>query len=119
MLPARYRMRRSSEFSAAVKHGRRAVAADIVVHARRAAGAEPEGPRIGLIVAKSVGSAVDRHRVARRLRHICRGVLPDLEPTEHVVIRARPSSSHAVSERLDQQLRTSLRKIHKVKGPDR
>lgn len=117
-------MRRSSEFSAAVKYGRRAVAADIVVHARQvtegqvSAGGRSQGPRIGLIVAKSVGSSVDRHRVARRLRHICRGVVADLERSEHVVIRARPSSSDAPSARLDQQLRASLRRIHKVKGPD-
>ncbi|MEZ0364934.1 ribonuclease P protein component [Mycobacterium sp. pUA109] len=120
MLPAQYRMRRSSDFSATVKHGTRAVQPDIVLHARRVggAGAEP-GPRVGLVVAKAVGSAVDRHRVARRLRHVCRTVLPELSPTEQLVIRARPSSRHAVSARLEQQLRAGLRRIHQVEGFDR
>ncbi|OHU98860.1 ribonuclease P protein component [Mycobacterium talmoniae] len=117
MLPAQYRMRRSSDFSATVKHGTRAVQPDIVLHARQA-GDEP-GPRVGLVVAKAVGSAVDRHRVARRLRHVCRTVLPELRPTDHLVIRARPSSRHAVSARLEQQLRAGLRRIHQAEGCDR
>ena len=48
------------------------------------------GPKIGLVVAKSVGSAVQRHRVARRLRHVARTVIADLDPADRVVIRALP-----------------------------
>ena len=84
---------------------------DIVVHARR----EVEGgPRIGLVVAKSVGSAVQRHRVARRLRHVARTVMPELDPGDRVVIRALPSSRYAISARLEQQLRTGLRRTHEL-----
>ncbi|MGY4708402.1 ribonuclease P protein component [Mycolicibacterium sp. CBM1] len=109
MLPAQYRMTRSAEFGATVKHGVRAAQADIVVHARRESDG---GPRIGLVVAKSVGSAVQRHQVARRLRHIARTVLPELDPRERIVIRALPSSRTAVSARLEQQLRAGLRRTH-------
>ena len=42
------------------------------------------------MVAKSVGSSVQRHRVARRLRHVARSVIADLEPADRVVIRALP-----------------------------
>ena len=84
---------------------------DIVVHARR----DAEGcPRIGLVVAKSVGSAVQRHRVARRLRHVARTVMPELDPGDRVVIRALPSSRYAISARLEQQLRTGLRRTHEL-----
>lgn len=111
MLPAQYRMTRSAEFGATVKHGVRAVQPDIVVHARR----EDRGtPRIGLVVAKSVGSAVQRHRVARRLRHVACAVIPDLDPGVRVVIRALPSSRHAISARLEQQLRTGLQRTHEL-----
>lgn len=111
MLPAQYRMTRSAEFGATVKHGVRAVQPDIVVHARR----DPDGgPRIGLVVAKSVGSAVQRHRVARRLRHVAWTMVPELDPGDRVVIRALPSSRHAISARLEQQLRTGLRRTHEL-----
>ncbi len=111
MLPAQYRMTRSAEFGTTVKHGVRAVQPDIVVHARREA---EGGPRIGLVVAKSVGSAVQRHRVARRLRHVVRTVMAELAPGDRVVIRALPSSRYAISARLEQQLRTGLRRTHEL-----
>ncbi|GJF11394.1 hypothetical protein NGTWS1803_19600 [Mycolicibacterium cyprinidarum] len=69
------------------------------------------GPRIGLIVSKAVGNAVDRHRVSRRLRHAARNLLEDLGPADRVVIRALPASRDAVSEHLTQELRTGLERI--------
>jgi ribonuclease P protein component len=111
VLPAQFRMTRSAEFGATIKHGVRAAQPDIVVHARRAPKTD-DGPLIGLVVAKSVGNAVQRHQVSRRLRHIARAVLADLTPDERVVIRALPTSRHAMSARLEQQLRTGLRRTH-------
>lgn len=106
-------MRRSTEFGATVKHGIRTAQPDIVIHSLRCAGSEaPGGPRVGFVVAKSVGSAVERHRVARRLRHVTRSVLHELDAGEQLVIRARPSSRQAASARLEQQLRSGLRRIH-------
>lgn len=105
------------EFGATVKHGVRAVEPDLVVHMRRTVGGDA-GPRIGLVVAKSVGSAVQRHRVARRLRHVARAVVNDLDPADRVVIRALPSSRRAVSARLEQQLRDGLRRARLVAGGD-
>jgi ribonuclease P protein component len=108
-------MRRSADFNAAVKHGVRAVQPDIVVHARHgsnASGDEASEPRVGLIVAKSVGSAVQRHRVARRLRHVLRGMLRDMDAAEHLVVRALPSSRQASSATLTRQLQTGLQRAH-------
>ena len=120
MLPARYRMKRSTEFRATVKHGARAVQPDIVIHARRLAdGCADPGPRIGLVIGKSVGSSVQRHRVARRLRHVARGVIDELDPADRVVVRALPSSRHAVSARLEQQLRAGLTRAHLLTGAAR
>ncbi len=117
MLPARYRMTRSTDFGTTVSRGVRAVQPDIVVHAMRTDTSTDPGPRIGLVVSKSVGTAVQRHRVARRLRHVARLVIDELDPADRVVIRALPSSRHAISARLEQELRTALRRARpKTKG---
>lgn len=102
-------MRRSTEFDATVKRGIRAARSDVVVHLRRDNDSdEATAPRLGLIIAKSVGSAVERHRVARRLRHVARPLLAELHPGDRVVIRALPSSRTVSSTRLEQQLRVAL-----------
>jgi ribonuclease P protein component len=117
VLPAQNRMRRSTEFDATVKHGIRVVQPDLVIYARRGSdGAEAEGPRIGLIVSRAVGSAVERHRVARRLRHVVRGVLAELDGRDRVVIRALAGSRGAPSAVLEQQLRTGLGCIRELTG---
>jgi ribonuclease P protein component len=119
VLPARNRMTRSTDFDATVKRGVRAAQPDIVVHARSRSAA-PSGsapsPRVGFIVAKSVGSAVQRHRVTRRLRHVARGLLDEMDRTEDLVVRALPSSRNAASSTLEAQLRAGLRRVHKLLG---
>ncbi|QUR69486.1 ribonuclease P protein component [Mycobacterium spongiae] len=110
MLSARNRMRRSTDFDMTVKRGRRTVQPNLIVHALPGSDCDVRtGPRIGLIVAKSVGSAVERHRVARRLRHVARSIVSELHESDRVVIRARPSSRGVSSPRLEQQLRAGLR----------
>ncbi|MCV7310775.1 ribonuclease P protein component [Mycobacterium paraffinicum] len=117
MLSARNRMRRSTEFDATVKHGVRASQPDIVVHVRREGDHHvATAPRVGLIVGKSVGSAVERHRVSRRLRHVARSVLGDLQDSDQLVIRALPGSRTASSERLAQELRRGLRRALESAG---
>lgn len=113
MLPARYRMTRSAEFGATVKQGVRASQPDLVVHARQDSAA-PAGPRIGFVVSKAVGSAVDRHRVARRLRHVTAGLLADLRPDDRLVVRALPGSRQAGSARLHQELTAGVRRTREL-----
>jgi ribonuclease P protein component len=113
-------MRRSTEFDVTVKYGARAVQSDVIVHVRRGNdGDEGDGPRVGLIIGKSVGSAVERHRVARRLRHVARTMLDDLHQSDQVVIRALPSSRQVSSARLEQELRSALRRDREPAGTDR
>jgi ribonuclease P protein component len=113
-------MRRSTEFDATVKYGRRAAQPDVVVHVRRTddRGAAP-APRVGVVVGKAVGSAVERHRVARRLRHVARAVLGDLQESDQIVIRALPGSRTASSARLEQELRRGLRRALESPGRER
>jgi ribonuclease P protein component len=112
-------MRRSTEFDATLKRGLRAVQPDVIVHADRGSDRDGTGPRVGLIIAKNVGSAVERHRVARRLRHAARTVLGDLHRCDRVVIRALPSSRQVSSARFEQQLRRGLRRAVESAGSDR
>jgi ribonuclease P protein component len=120
VLSARNRMRRSTEFDVTVKRGMRAAQPDLIVHVRRgSAGDGTTGPRVGLIVGKAVGSAVDRHRVARRLRHVVRTMLVDLHHGDQVVLRALPGSRNVSSARLEQQVRTGLRRAVELARADR
>ncbi|OBK34146.1 ribonuclease P protein component [Mycobacterium sp. 1245111.1] len=114
MLSARNRMTRSTDFDATVRRGRKAVQPDMVIYMRHATG----DPKLGLIVSRSVGSAVQRHGLSRRLRHVARDVLAELNDSEHVVIRALPSSRDVVSSRLREELRAGLRRIRSA-GPKR
>jgi len=111
-------MTRPSDFGTTVKKGVRSAQPDIVVHVRRD-DADASGPRIGLVVGKAVGNAVQRHRVSRRLRHIAFGLLDQLDPHEHIVIRALPGSRHAISARLEQELRSGLKRSHDILGSSR
>jgi ribonuclease P protein component len=101
-------MTRSTDFGLTVKRGVRAVQPDLVLHA--AWSVDAEAPKIGLVVAKSVGNAVQRHRVSRRLRHVAYGVVDELGAGDRLVIRALPGSRDVVSARLDQELRAALRR---------
>jgi ribonuclease P protein component len=102
-------MTRSTDFGLTVNQGARAVQPDLVVHVLRSV--DDGAPKVGLVVAKSVGTAVDRHRVARRLRHVALGVIDELDAGDRLVIRALPGSRRAISARLDQELRTALRRV--------
>jgi ribonuclease P protein component len=112
-------MTRSSDFGSAVSRGVRAAQPDLVVHALRSDGDESSSPKIGLVVSKSVGNAVQRHRVSRVLRHAARGLLDELGPGDKVVIRALPGSRHAVSARLEQELRAALSRVNAKAGARR
>ena len=111
VLSARNRMTRSTDFNTTVKHGNRTVQPDLVIYVRRGNNKSADAPKVGLIVSRSVGSAVQRHRLARRLRHVARSVMDGLDQSEHIVIRALPGSRDVVSARLAEELRAGLRRV--------
>ena len=112
MLPEPYRLRRRSDFSDTVRRGRRQGRRDLVVHVLERDRSESlvsfGGPRFGLVVSKAVGPAVIRHRVARRLRHICVDLVEALPPETDIVLRALPGAATAGSRELDGQVRSGL-----------
>ncbi|MCW2753839.1 MAG: ribonuclease protein component [Marmoricola sp.] len=61
-------------------------------------------PRVGFVVAKSVGPAVTRNRVKRRLRHLMRERVSMLPSGSLLVVRALPGSAAATSRDLAAEL---------------
>jgi ribonuclease P protein component len=108
-------MRRSTDFSSAVRHGRRVRRGTVVVHlATRAAtepteaGVAPEAALVGFVVGKTVGGSVVRHQVSRRLRAVVADRLAALPPDTATVVRALPSSAEASSTRLASDVDAAL-----------
>ncbi|QGU08710.1 ribonuclease P [Corynebacterium occultum] len=122
MLPRQYKFTSPVQFDRTIKRGQRAGSRTLVVHLWEAsAEAEPViigGPRFGLIISKAVGNAVVRHRTARRLRHICATLAPELPKNHHLVIRALPRSAEATSAELERDLRRTVEKL-KTRVPPR
>jgi ribonuclease P protein component len=107
MLDRAHRLRRRTEFAAAIRQGRRAGRSTLVVHLHHAD--EPGLPRAGFIVPRTVGGAVVRNTVQRRLRHLVRERLAELPPGSMLVVRALPAASGAPSARLEADLVDALR----------
>ena len=92
-------MRRSADFTAAVRHGRRARRGSLVVH--RCDGPDSSRPAlVGFVVGRGVGGSVVRHRVTRRLRALMAARLDRLPAGSAVVVRALPPSAEASSAAL-------------------
>jgi len=103
-------MRSGSDFTAAVRKGRRAGRRTLVVHLSRP-GSSVGATRVGFVVSKAVGPAVVRNRVKRQLRHLTRERLSLLPEGSLLVVRANPAAAGAKSlaTDLDSALRTLLR----------
>ena len=120
VLPAAARMRRRAEFSSAVRTGSRAGAPALVVHFRQGPRPEAGGEgrtadavpaTVGFIVSRSVGGAVARNRVRRRLRHLVRERLGALPAGSRLVVRATPAAATTPAPALAAQLDRTLARV--------
>ena len=100
MLPAASRVRRRPEFTAVTRGGRRCGSRSLVVHLLSPGPAEAAGrpapgapARAGFVVGRTVGSAVVRNRVRRRLRHLVAERLGELPAGTMLVVRALPDAA--------------------------
>ena len=71
----------------------------------------PTPARIGLIVGKTVGSAVVRTRVKRRLRAVASARVRTLPPGALLVLRASPAAADATSADLAADLDRALARL--------
>ena len=79
-------MRRGEDFSRTTKTGHRVSSHSLTLYFLTH-DQLPSDPCVGLIINKSVGGSVTRHRIARQLRHAMATHLPVLPPHTQVVIR--------------------------------
>lgn len=119
MLPAGSRLRHRADF-ATVTRGRGVRGHGVlVVHAVLGASAPAEDgstpSRAGFIVPRSVGPAVTRNRVKRRLRHLVAPRLARLPQGSALVVRALPGSATASSTTLGGALDEALARLLKAR----
>ena len=79
-------MRRGEDFSRTTKTGHR-VSSTLLVLYFLTHEKLPITPQVGLVINKSVGGSVTRHRIARQLRHAMAGHLSATPPHTQIVIR--------------------------------
>ena len=113
MLSASHRLSTAADFRQAVRRGRRAGGPLVVVHLEttNVDKATNEPPRVGFVVSKSVGPAVTRNRVKRRLRHLMRQRVHTLPPDSLLVVRAQPASAQATYRDLEAELDRCLGRV--------
>jgi ribonuclease P protein component len=112
VLPAGARIRSREQFTAVVRGGRRASSATVVVHALLDRPArQGDSPRIGFIVGRTVGGAVIRNRVRRRLRHLMRERLASIPDAPLIIVRALTPAGVASTRRLGADLDHCLTRV--------
>jgi ribonuclease P protein component len=93
VLATRNRLRTSTDFSTTVRSGVRNGRRNVVLYTATIGADEPS--RIGFIVSKSVGNAVARNLVKRRLREAGAISLREYGAGFAIVVRALPASATA------------------------
>lgn len=97
MLPAANRLRNGKDFARTTKTGARATSLSLVLYAITHAEFSQE-PKVGLIVNKSIGGSVVRHRVSRQLRHLIKDHLAGFPQHSQIVIRVLRNSEDFKSQ---------------------
>lgn len=123
MLPVAHRVTDAASFREATRRGRRAAVETLVAHLLPPAADVPSDqahpPRVGFVVSKTVGNAVVRNRVRRRLRHLAAARMDVLPAGSLLVLRALPPSAVASSARLGRDLDRALRRLVRDVPPER
>ena len=106
MLPNSASIKSSSDFARVTKSGRRTTTDSLIAYLllnQSNSGSDlnhkkDDNPKLGLIISKSVGNSVVRHRIARQIRHASFNYLSLLPTGSLLVIRAMKSSNDAFTE---------------------
>ena len=110
MLPATHRLSSGADLRRVARRGRRSGSSTLVVHLlpgdqdQGEVAATPGATRVGFVVSRAVGNSVLRHRVQRRLRHLCRERLDGLPPGSELVVRALAPAAAATYQELGTDL---------------
>lgn len=114
----RQRLRRTSEFAAVRQHGsRRECGPFLFTWLDRGDGGADPVRRLGVVVPKRVGRAVDRNLAKRRFRALFirhAGLLP---PDGDLVILVRPSAVKSSFAELEKRFVKACQKAHRSQTP--
>jgi ribonuclease P protein component len=105
MLARENRLLKPTDFRLAMKQGRKVATDHLVIYLKRDEAAPHT--RFGFVVAKTVGGAVKRNLVKRRLREIIRELLPEIGSGFTGVVRALPGAAETDWNKLREELRTA------------
>ena len=99
MLPKKARLTTSEDFAKATKSGLRLTSRNLVGYLYTSPAASNNVPaKCGLIINKSVGGSVMRHRIARQLRHDLAPTLEILPNNSLLVVRVLKSAPQYTNE---------------------
>jgi ribonuclease P protein component len=111
----RYRLSRSRDFDAVYRHGRSVSTRYLTLHWFPREDEPDATPRLGLAVPRSVGHAVTRNQVKRRLREAWRVAATDIPPGRDYVLAARAGIAEPAETRgqewLVEQVREAFDRI--------
>lgn len=99
-------LRRTADFSRMRQRGRRTATANLTVYRAQAAPRD-ERPLVGITVSKSVGTAVIRNRLRRRLAASLQNLLSP-QARMRLLVVARPSAAALPFAALQDELRGAL-----------
>ena len=96
MLPSSARIKSSSDFAVTTKNGRRISSNSLIGYLYSTNSNDPA--KLGLIVGKSVGNSVVRHRIARQVRHAVSEKINQMPNGTLFVVRAMKKPENAFTE---------------------
>ncbi|MFN8222753.1 MAG: ribonuclease P protein component [Gaiellales bacterium] len=111
----RQRLSRSKDFDAVYRHGRSVSTRYLTLHWFTREDEPDASPRLGLAVPRSVGHAVARNQLKRRLREVWTVVSSDVPAGRDYVLAARPGLAEPADARgqewLVEQVREAIGKV--------
>jgi ribonuclease P protein component len=108
MLAKEARLRTADDFRSTMRTGRKVTSANLVIYLKRVP--RTAQARFGFVVAKTVGNAVTRNLVKRRLRNLARNQQITLDRGLDVVVRALPGASSLNWDSIAKEFEASLSK---------
>jgi ribonuclease P protein component len=114
MLPKRFRLTRTRDFTRARRAGRSAGSPLLVLYVLPKRSTDL---RVGFSVSKKVGKATVRTRVKRLMREAVRHQLPRIQPGHDLVFIARPAAAGATYSQIEETVCYLLRKTGAITQP--
>ena len=113
MLPKKARLTTSEDFAKATKSGLRLTSSNLVGYLYISPAITPAvSAKCGLIINKSVGGSVTRHRIARQLRHDLAPIV-DTFPTNSLFVERVLKSAPTFTDELSQLVSNLLTRSQK------